>query len=203
MEPSNLAPHAQKLLDLLLRYVVSGGAAILAFGAVQTPSFGFLRVAGGAGGTEVSSWLMLLYVVVVGPAIYAVHRSVLHPVVLACVLFFLKRRHAPALSVRELDLRVAKMLATGRAETNQWIPTNDAWSAQIHFLYCASWGIGFAFGLHFLIDPAQLNKHVGVGIAVGLALLASAVAGDWRLNTWQLERLLADEGLTTRSKGRA
>lgn len=196
MEPSNPVAHAQKLIDLALRYVGSGGAAILAFGAVQTPAFAFLHVSGGAAGSDLSSWLILLYVVIVGPAIYAIHRTILHPVVLGCILYFCKRRLAPEFTVRDLDVRMAEYLATERAQSAPWTASNDAWTAQVHFLYCASWGIALAFGLHYLIDAALFNKHATIGIAVCLILLVPAIVSDRRLNVWQLERMSADGGLT-------
>lgn len=192
MDLNTFAASAQKLIDLLLRYVVPGASAVLAFGAIEYPQpFAFLRV---SGTSEVSSWAMFLYVSVVGPAIYAVHRGVLHYPLALALIWIAKHLQKSALSVSQLEHQMAEAIASWRKSDDKWVPTYEAWSAQVHFLYCSAWGVGAALGLHYLIDPAHATKHWFVLTLGAAVLFLTGLISDGRLTYQQLARTLAARG---------
>ena len=183
MDAKDLIVNAQRFLDLLLRYVVAGGAAVLAYGTLQPTPFSFLRV-----GTEISPLLMLLAVAVIGPAIYSIHKAVLHPIVLALELTALKFLYKLQLSPRQMDIRMTDAMAKWKADGNEWVPYYDAWAAQIHFLYCSAWGIGFACVLASFVYSSVSNQKLALGL--GTVLLLSAIISDARLNARQPEKTI-------------
>jgi hypothetical protein len=71
----------------LTRYVVAGGSAIIAFGSFQPVPFLFIKSDG-----EISTWLMLLFILTVGPAVYSVHKAILHPLFLIFIFLGIKGR---------------------------------------------------------------------------------------------------------------
>jgi len=171
----------QKLITFLLRYIVAGGSAILAFGLTQKDSFSFMR-----SGTEISPVLLLLFVSVIGPAIYAIHRAFLHVIIIRSIEFFLRPKNIGDLSLRKFDLILSEQLERWRAASDDWLTTYEPWAAQIHFLYCSAWGIGFALAFAWKFNPSA--KNITPILLVGAFLLFAALISDVRLTRLQTER---------------
>jgi len=199
MAPLDVLTKTQELINFLLRYVVAGGSAVLAFGLTQQDPFSFLRV-----GIELSPLLLLLFVSVIGPAIYSIHRAALHPLIL--VLMFmaltlkkkLKSEEVKWYEWRKLDRSLAKMKEKWRTTPadSGLLSTYEAWAAQVHYLYCSAFGTGFALGLAFYFNPTA--NHIKPLLTISLILFAAALVSDWRVTGWQIERTKEDAtcGLT-------
>src|SRR6266567_4985371 len=88
MDSLEFLKNIQKLLNFLLRYIVAGGSAVLAFGLTQDQPFSFLRV-----GTELSALLLLFFVSVIGPALYAILAAVIHVIIVWIIFLPLRRKY--------------------------------------------------------------------------------------------------------------
>ena len=158
---ASLFTEVHRLVDLTLRYIAAGGSAILAFGIIQGRNFEFLRV--GSTQQDVSGWLILLYVSIIGIAIYAIHSAILfrfaHVVLFGIVGRFLTPpRGAWKLAQRIRDLRIKHR---NTQPPHQWSSAFDAWAAECHFLYCSAWGASFAVALAEFIDiPWERAREV-------------------------------------------
>lgn len=187
MDTAQLLANLQRVIDLLLRYVVPGGSAVLVFGLLREHAFGFL-----VAGAEVSVTLLLLVVFTVGPAIYGIHRAVLHPIILCGVLGGIRLSHkdngncsAPK-TVRGVDIAMSDVLNAWKKEGDPWVPYYEAWAAQIHFLYGSAWGVCAALALAFAVDSTL--PAIGPCIVVAAILLACGLVSDVRLSNRQFER---------------
>jgi hypothetical protein len=192
MDAPDLLQQTQKLINFLLRYVVAGGSAILAFGLVQKDGFDFLRV-----GTEISSLLLLLFILVIGPTIYSIHRAFCHFVILH-LFIFLPLKAASKLRVgfwkvdSTLTNQLNKWRADSQADNHKWIPTFEGWAAQIHFLYCSAWGIGFALLLVLGLNSVTKYAAVPALLVIMMLLLITAGISDCRLTNEQITRTIED-----------
>jgi len=143
-------------LEELLRWVVAGVLAIISWVAVYYPKpvHGFVAL------MQIERLLFMLTTgVVLGSLIYAVHRSLVHPLTIALLTQILRKTGHVQYECKELlPFWVSKYeqefqgrwwqrkhgLATG--------PLRE-WAAQIHFLYCAAWALLLIrlFGSHFML----------------------------------------------------
>jgi hypothetical protein len=196
MDTLEVLKNTRELVNFLLRYVVAGGSAILAFGLTQQDPFSFLRV-----GTELSALLLLLFVSVIGPAIYAIHRAALHPFILVFLFTALTLRHKLNIEWWQawtLDSILATQKEKWPTAGDWWLSTYEGWAAQVHFLYCSAFGTGFALGFAYWFNPNA--QHVQAILTVGLILFAAALVSDWRVTTLQIQRMITDGGLTIKAK---
>lgn len=174
--------EAQRLVNLVLRYLVAGGAAILAFGLLQGQHFIFLR----AGSNDISLWLTLLVVLVCGTAIYALHQAVLYRLVfwvLACALVPMLRLGCKPTRLRTwlLERRIA--LYKRDPEIQRVV---EARQAECHFLYCSSWGISFAVGWVAASGQA-LDKTATIVTFIAAVLLLAALLHNALLISFEVE----------------
>ena len=176
-EPTpSLFTEMHRVVDLTLRYIAAGGSAILAFGVIQGNDFEFLRA--GSAQPDVSGWLILLHVSVLGIAIYAVHRAVLfrlvHIVLFGIVGRFLKHPRGPF----QLEKRIRELRIKHRSSQppHPWSKAFDTWAAECHFLYCSAWGTFLAVALAWLIGPWSTTSSICLSVAV--ALFVSALVHD-------------------------
>jgi hypothetical protein len=199
MAALDVLTKTQELINFLLRYVVAGGSAVLAFGLTQQNPFSFLRV-----GTELSPLLLLLFVSVIGPAIYSIHRAALHPLILVFMLMALtwrkklKKEEVKRHEWWKLDRSLAKAKEKWRTTPtlSGLLSTYEAWAAQIHYLYCSAFGTGFAVVLACYFNPTP--NHIKPILTISLLLFGAALVSDWRATGWQIERTIEDAtcGLT-------
>lgn len=194
MDALEVLKKTQELVNFLLRFVVAGGSAVIAFGLTQQPpSFSFLQV-----GTELSALLLLLFVFVIGPAIYSIHRAALHPFIL--IFIFTALRAINKLDkIRwwrwwELDRALAINKETWRTSSPPYalLGTYEGWAAQVHFLYCSAFGTGSALGLAYFFNPCANANHVKAILTIGLIFFVAALVSDWRVTNWQIQRTLED-----------
>lgn len=178
----------QQLVNFLLRYVVAGGSAVLAFGLTQQDPFSFLRV-----GKEISVLLLLLFVSVIGPAIYSIHRAAFHPFILVFIFTLLRYRNKLDKITWwhwwVLDRALAEQKETWRTSTppKAILGTYEGWAAQAHFLYCSAYGTGFALGIAYF-NPGV--KHFKAVLIIGLIFLVAGLVNDWRVTNWEIQRAL-------------
>ena len=196
--PADFARTSQKLIDLLLRYIVPGGALVLTFGALQPQPFSAYRL---SGTNEISQWLLLLGVAVGGPAIYSVHRALLHRMVQGLVFPIAKalnrQPYGSLSSVTAVLLEVEGKRAIWRDSGAPWLSLYEEWSAQTHFLYCSCWGLLTAFAMHLGLATPLADKGIWLSMATAITLLLSAVVGDFRALVHQLERPPTTASLST------
>ena len=193
MAALDVLTKTQELINFLLRYVVAGGSAVLAFGLTQQNPFNFLRV-----GTELSPLLLLLFVSVIGPAIYSVHKAALHPLILVPMFMALTRRkklkeaEVKWYQWRELDRCLARVKEKWRITPahSGLLSTYEAWAAQVHYLYCSAFGTGFALGFAYYFNPTA--NHIKPILTISLIVFAAALVSDWRVTGWQIERTKED-----------
>ena len=183
---ASVLAEVHKLVDLVLRYVAAGGSAVLAFGLIQGRNFEFLRA--GPGQQDVSGWLVLLFISILGVAIYAVHRAVLYRVVSKVPytivgLFFVTPRCGPW----QLDKDTRDRRIERRKRNDPWQLSFDAWAAECHFLYCSAWGTLLAVALANAID-LPWDQSTLLCVIVGLTLLLSAFIHDGCLLVQEMRR---------------
>lgn len=181
MENLEWLQNAQKLINFFLRYIVAGGSAVLAFGLTQRDPFNFLRI-----GNELSVLLLFLFILVIGPTIYSIHKSFLHEIIVKSIEFLSRPQSHGTVSLEKFDLALEKQLELWRKDGDAWLSTYEPWAAQVHFLYCSAWGIGLALILarQFNADP----KNMLPLLLVGLGLFMAAVISDFRLTRLQILR---------------
>jgi hypothetical protein len=144
-------------LEELMRYVLAGAiglvALLIGFCDVAKP---MARV---SGVTQAS--LLLLVALAFGSIVYAVHRSLLYPVLYHLGLLVLIAARVYALDVRlfwlflpaRLELSLDFLRWKRAAACHYAHPRIAEWGAQVHFLYCSGWTIfliqwlGYRFGL--------------------------------------------------------
>jgi hypothetical protein len=198
MAALDVLTKTQELINFLLRYVVAGGSAVLAFGLTQQDPFSFLRVE-----KELSVLLLLLFVFVIGPAIYSIHRAALHPFILVFIFNLLRvRNRLDKITWRQwstLDRVLAKQKETWRTPipSSPLLGTYEGWAAQAHFLYCSAFGTGFALGLARFNSPAN---HFAEILTVGSILFGAALVCDWRVTNWEIHRVLEKEDNELKTK---
>jgi hypothetical protein len=189
MDTEEVLKKTQELVNFLLRYVVAGGSAVLVFGLTQQDRFSFLRV-----GNELSILLLLLFVSVIGPAIYSIHRALVHPLILNGIYKVLLRYREDKLKpvkLVALDRALSKQLEKWRKDEHQWLSTYEGWAAQIHFLYCSFFGITSALVLACLNQNSIYKLPI---LIIGVIILAAAILSDGRLTNLQIHRTLEDRG---------
>ena len=185
-----LLKKIQELVNFLLRYVVAGGSAVLVFGLTQHDPFSFLRV-----GAELSPVLVLLFVSVIGPAIYSIHRAALHPVILIPMFIVLSRAKQLKIDMTaigfkwwELDRKLAESKEKWRTDNSYsgLLSTYEGWAAQVHYLYCSAFGAAFALAIAYFFNPRA--DHIKPILITSLVLFVAAVISDWRVTSWQVKR---------------
>lgn len=181
--------NAERFVSLLLRYVVAGGTAVLAFGSLETPRFTSLKLGAPA---DISIGHLALLVFVVGPGIYSIHRAALHPILRHCVLWMLRNRLSSVRTVSELKRTISDKTLNLGVNADPWARVYDAWSAELHFLYCSSWGLLAAYGLHWLAGTQISSAEWHIGWAAIGVLMTSAIIGDWRQGVHVIERIKID-----------
>jgi len=175
-------------MNFLLRFIVAGGSAVIAFGLTQQNPFSFLRV-----GTELSTPLLLLFVFVIGPAIYSIHRAALHPLILVPMFIALAQKNKLNITWWHwwsLDRDLAVQKEKWRTTSTALLSTYEGWAAQVHFLYCSAFGTSSALGLAYYFNPSA--NHVKAILTIGLIFFAAALVSDWRVTNWQIKRTLED-----------
>ncbi|HET8670560.1 MAG TPA: hypothetical protein VFM05_08040 [Candidatus Saccharimonadales bacterium] len=195
MENVEWLQNIQKLINFFLRYIVAGGSAVLAFGLTQQDPFSFLRI-----GNEVSVLLLLLFISVVGPTIYSVHKAVLHEIVVKCIEFFSRPKDLKNVSLQRFDLALEKQLEQWRQNGDAWLSTYEPWAAQVHFLYCSAWGTAVALGLARQFNPNA--KNFLPIVVVGSVLFIAAVVSDFRLTRLQIVRSVEAGAFATYSQNK-
>ncbi|TAN66549.1 MAG: hypothetical protein EPN17_13565 [Methylobacter sp.] len=172
---TSLLTEAHTVVDLALRYIAAGGSAILAFGLIQGHSFEFLRT--GSGQQDVSGWLMLLFIFILGITIYTIHRAVLfrlsHVFLYSIVGLFL----VPARSAFALEKETTTRRLERRNRQDGWGKIFDSWAAECHFLYCSSWGILSALALAEAIG-LPWGRSSSICFFTGTVLFISALIHD-------------------------
>jgi len=184
MDSQEVLKKTQELVNFLLRYLVAGGSAILAFGLTQQHPFSFLLV-----GTELSPILLLLFISVIGPAIYSFHKAALHQLILVPMFPVLRWWHRVDIRWWELDRTLTRQLEKWRKPPpDEWMSTYEAWAAQIHFLYCSAFGIIFVLVLVYFFNPSA--NYVKPLRWIALFLFAAAFVSDWRLTSLQIRQTI-------------
>jgi hypothetical protein len=169
---ASLLTEAHRLVDLTLRYIAAGGSAVLAFGLIQGRNFEFLRA-----GQDVSGWLIVLFISVVGIAIYAIHRAVLFRLV-HFVLYTIVGRHlTPVRGPVELENETRIRRIDRRQRADPWDRIFNSWNAECHFLYCSSWGTFSAVALGSAIG-LPWDRSTSICLAIGIGLLIAALVHD-------------------------
>ena len=174
---ATLITELHRVVDLTLRYVAAGGSAILAFGVVQGRNFEFLRT--GSTQSDVSGWLLLLHVAVLGVAIYAVHRAILFRLVHIPLFAIVGRLVHPPLGPFALQDRIRELMIQHRQSRppHPWSNAFDTWSAECHFLYCSAWGTFLAVALAQLVG-IPWGATGEICLSVGAALFVAALVHD-------------------------
>jgi hypothetical protein len=189
MDSQEVLKKTQELVNFLLRYLVAGGSAILAFGLTQQHPFSFLQV-----GTELSPVLLLFFVSVIGPAVYSIHKAALHQVILIPIFLGLRCWHRLDIRWWELDRTLTRQLEKWRKPPpHEWMSTYEAWAAQIHFLYCSAFGIIFALVLVYFFNPSP--NYIKPLRWIALFLFVAAFVSDWRLTNLQIKQTIEAGGL--------
>ncbi len=174
---ATLITELHRIVDLTLRYLAAGGSAVLAFGVVQGKNFEFLR--SGPTQPDVSGWLLLLHVAVLGVAIYAVHRAIIFRLVHIPLFAFVGRLVRPPLGPCALQDRIRELMIQHRQSRppHPWSNAFDTWSAECHFLYCSAWGTLLAVGLAQLLGlPWDITSKIC--LSVGATLFVAALIHD-------------------------
>jgi len=153
-------------LEQILRYVLAGGATIIAAAiAFKEPT-----VPGLAFGASLAGYFGLA--LIVGSIIYVFHRVFLY---LVCYCILVQCHHGIWTSVTQLD-------------HDRWRRLNDKksfqrhmseWAAQVHYLYCLAWGL-FAAGIGGWVLGWQSRSWRGWLILSAVLVLAVAIFHHWR-----------------------
>ena len=178
---TSVLAEIQRLVDLTLRYIAAGGSAVLVFGVIQARNFEFLRA--GSAQQDISGWLVLLFVAVLGIAIYAIHTAILFRFILFVLFRVPPRKPADLDLIRELRI---KHRATN--PPHPWSRTFDTWAAQVHFLYCSAWG---TFSAIVLAKAVQIpwGETSSICLVIGITLLVAGIVHDYALSSKILEKL--------------
>jgi hypothetical protein len=140
----------QLKLEELMRYVLAGAVGLVALllGFCDVP-----KVVGTVAGVTQAS-LLLFVALALGSIAYAVHRSLIYP-----MLYHLGLLVLVAFRVYALDPRLFWLFAPARLELSldflRWKRSEDhyaqpriaEWAAQVHFLYCSGWTTFFILWL--------------------------------------------------------
>lgn len=177
---SGLFAEVHRITDHALRYVASGGSALLTFGLVEGNHFRFLCV--DSPPKELSAWLLVLFISAPGIAIYAVHRALLYRTVgmiaYMIVLKTLRKKNDAGFSSKNVsdlyDLLIQRQLSRmDSKDGTKWLPKFATWAAEVHYLYCSAWGIVCAVLIaQALSVGTPISKWISAIIALVLLIAA-------------------------------
>jgi sterol desaturase/sphingolipid hydroxylase (fatty acid hydroxylase superfamily) len=167
------------LVDLLLRYLLGGGVAVLVFGYLQGQHFDFLRV---GQSNEASIYITILLVFTCGISLYVFHRALIYRAVLWLLHWRLIRRldldHKP----KQLEAILTENRQHRRKETPNEQQYFDTWGAEAHFLYSSAWGSLFAVLFAYGIGVFKPNRSIALMALVLIGILIwAAVVHDLHL----------------------
>jgi hypothetical protein len=178
--PATIWTEVHRLVNLVLRYIAAGGSALLAFGAIRG-NLDFLR--SGPPPAEISGWLVLLFVAVLGTAIYAIHSAILY----RAIIWGVYSLHPLRLSDIDLvrDLRHRHRVTQ---PPHPWTNSFDTWAAEVHFLFCSAWGTFAAIGVTYALDTPWRPANTAC-VVIGAVLFISGVVHNYYLSRKVLEIL--------------
>lgn len=181
---TRLLGEAQKLVNLLLRYVLAGGASIITFGLLNPNQFKFLTV--DAEGTELSVVLTLFLVIGAGATIYTFHRALPYRIILPLFHRILRRSYHIDETSQEIEKRL-RTTALERRQANDSYQTHfDILGAEIHFLYCSAWGC--AIGTFLAKKMGAADDAATLAQLIAAMLFFAAVVHDWAMTSSEMER---------------
>ena len=143
----------EKMLNTIIRYLLAGGAAVLAFGVVRPSHFHFLCV--DSQQKEISATLTMLFVLVSGAATYLLHRALFFPLIYWCLIRILKSKKSGLAQSRTHNEIVNALTTTRNTRRRGAIPMQshfDTWAAEVHALY------GICLGSLFAIAAAWQQR---------------------------------------------
>lgn len=157
----------QSFANAIVRYMGGGGSFVLALCLLRE-----WRLPGDTG--DVSLYFTTLAVAVSGIMIYALHRAVPYPCILAA-LHRLRRFIDPKAPTHadHAERRIDRRKADAPIQRHF-----DTWGSEVHFLYCSAWGILSATLVCVIAESDCLRPWCLVPLAV--VLLGAAVRHDWR-----------------------
>ena len=198
MDESKLAAaveQIQRLVDLLLRYVVAGGAALLVFGYLQAANFAFLRV---GQSSDISLYITTLVVVVCGVTIYTVHRGLLYRPLLSAQMNLSIHKHRLPLSAKGLDDILTDNRIRRKADAAEKPLQNhfDRWAAEVHLLYSSAWGGSLATALAF---ANGYKSSFSVALFIGMVVLLLFGSAFWHDRHMMEDEIRNARGLPKRA----
>src|SRR6266852_3492693 len=150
------------LTDTLIRYVVSGGVFLLAWGYLDCWRLGFLRI--GSEGKDISLYLTTLFIFVFGAVSYTVHRAIAYRFVLPILMFFLivvrwlRSLPVGSCSPFDLDRDLTQKRWEARKKDDALQSHFDRWGSEVHLLYTSSLSLFFALGLFWVTKSACASE---------------------------------------------
>ena len=135
-------------LEELLRYALSGGAALAAWYLVFPYARQIVKI-----GSVAEATLLLSTALLLGSLVYNVYRSLMYPIILRLILLVMVLFRLFPFS-RDLLLPYIPADLELRLDTWRWRsvqqdhfskPVFPEWGAQTHFMYCSSLSIPLAF----------------------------------------------------------
>jgi hypothetical protein len=175
--------EGEAIVNLMLRYILSGAVAVLAFGFLRGSGFAFLIV--GKEKAEVSWLLTSVLMIVIGVALYSFHKSLPHVFIFRLILQRLIRNNSLQDQIADLEDRLATARFERRAAKHDPLQRRiDALIAETHFLYVSGWAL-----LGAVAATQLLGTTFGRGTILALAIFAvvfvAALNHHW--NTASLE----------------
>jgi hypothetical protein len=179
--------------DDVVRFILPGGVAVLAFVLLHPPAENLASFSVGA------ATLLAVFMLVVGNLLHGLHRAVLYPQIFALFLFGLiriaprggvaKPRRVWPLLLALIHFSEAERLVTFW-EACQYKPNDVLWghlrriSLRVHFLYTCGWAIILALATAGCDAPyAASARGAHTSLVLWLTALGcvwGAVISDWR-----------------------
>jgi hypothetical protein len=173
----------ERALNMVMRYVLAGGAFVLTVGAVRPSHFGFLCT--DSAHSTVSTALTVLFVLISGVTIYLLHRALVFPILLLCVMSCtIKRKHLPYTPKKLEALLTAKRHAP---QQDEFLKRHLAtWAAGVHALYGIC--LGSILGLVSpIFNGCQFSGYVAIVAATAALVLLAAIRHHWRYLAEEIE----------------
>ena len=167
----------ENALNTLMRYVLAGGAAVLAFGIIRPSHFRFLCSDGEH--QAVSATLALLFVLVSGATVYLLHRALLFPFVFRCLLFGIIKRRKLAHTEKTLDAALAEKRLEYRKSNDHKGFHFGRWAAEVHALYGICLGSLIPFFVPLASDR-QFSQYAVTVLIAAIFIFVAALRHHWR-----------------------
>lgn len=179
----------QRLINMVVRYVLSGGVFVLAFGFLEGWRLQFLRFGGQQ--ADVSLYFTTLFIAVTGGVAYLLHRSLLYRPILWCLERLLIRNAGlKNTNPGKLEREFSKRRNEARTASDPLQQQFDQWAAEVHFLYTAAWCVSAAVFSFAALRGASLSDWKPRMVVVASAVLfVAALRHDYRLMHEEADRI--------------